>query len=197
MRSETAPGSDTPATIGIPLDSLTRTRWTRRAAIGAGTAALLGLVLAGMLRPEPEPSPEDAFVQGLLQQPFAQSDAATREEMRRQWEEFPPEVRSRIFTNVARARLDTLRQELDGLGADERSERVRQALVEMRLRRQQLGPEDQRRIQERLATPEARQMVTAILGFYRDELTARERAELDPLLQEWLWQIEQLGRRQR
>ena len=92
--------------------------------------------------------------------------------------------------------LDEMRAETTGLTPAEREERIRQAVLEMRRQRERLSSTEQAHIRQRLQDPQTREMVKQVMGFYREELTARERAELDPLLQEWLVQLERLaGRR--
>ena len=47
-------------------------------------------------------------------------------------------------------------------------------------------------MRERLESPAGKEAVKNVLDFYQSELKARERAELDPLVHEWLYQAEQL-----
>ncbi len=175
------------------MDSLTRARRIRWIALGAAAAALTAGLLLSILRPAREPPPEDRFVQDVIGHPYAQADPRTREALRRRWRSFPPETRRRIFEKIARARLDALRLETAKLSPAERSRRIQNALRAMRERRRRLTPQQRRAMQQRLRSPEAREMVRNVLHFYRNQLTARERAELDPLVHEWLRQLEQLG----
>jgi hypothetical protein len=178
------------------VDSLTRTRYLRRLAVALGVGAVVALVAIPALRPAPQPAPEDEFADSVLATRPQDLTPDQREQLRRQWESFPPETRARVFRAVATARLDEMRADVAGLTPAARSERIRTAVLEMRRRREQLSSAEQAHIRERLQDPQTREMVKQVMGFYREELTARERAELDPLLQEWLVQIERLsGRR--
>jgi G3E family GTPase len=181
---------------GNGVDSLTRTRYLRWGSVGAGTAVLAGLVVFHAMRPSQETTPEDEFADAIVATRPDQLTLEQREQLRQQWEGFPPEARARIFRTVASARLDQLRAETAALTPQERSDRIRLALEQMRRRRQGLSAGEREHIQQRLRDPQTQETVRQVIGFYRQELTARERAELDPLLQEWLVQIEQLaGRR--
>jgi hypothetical protein len=178
------------------VDSLTRTRYRRRLAVALGVVAVATLVAIPALRPSPAPTPETEFADSVLASRPQNLTVDQREQLRRQWETFPPETRTRIFRTVAAARLDEMRAETTGLTPAEREERIRQAVLEMRRQRERLSSTEQAHIRQRLQDPQTREMVKQVMGFYREELTARERAELDPLLQEWLVQIERLaGRR--
>lgn len=178
------------------MDSLTRARYLRRGAVAVGAVVVVALVAIPALRPAKEPAPEALFADSILAARPQDMTPEQRDELRRQWEAFPPETRSRIFRTVATARLDAMRAETAGLTAAERAERIRQAVLEMRRHREQLSSAEQEHIRQRLQDPQTREMVKQVMGFYQEELTARERAELDPLLQEWLVQLERLaGRR--
>ncbi len=180
------------------MDSLTRTRYRRRIAVGCGVAGVVALVAIPALWPSHPPAAgaETELADSFLAARPQDLTAAQREQLRQQWESFPPETRTRIFRTVAAARLDELRAETAGMTPAERAERTRQAILEMRRHREQLSSAEQAHIRQRLQDPQAREMVKQAMGFYREELTARERAELDPLLQEWLVQLERLsGRR--
>jgi hypothetical protein len=178
------------------VDSLARARYLRWLWVGGGSVLLVGLIAFHALRPSQEAAPEDAFAEAVVAVRPDQLSLQQREQLRRQWESFPPEARARIFRTVASARLDELRAETASLTPDERSQRIRLAVEQMRRRRQGLTPAEREQAQQRLRDPQTQEMVRQAMGFYRQELTARERAELDPLVQEWLVQIEQLaGRR--
>jgi hypothetical protein len=163
--------------------------------VAAGIAVIAGLITYHALRPSKALAPEDEFAQSVLIARPADLPLEQREQLRAQWEGFPPEARARIFRTVAGARLDEMRAETAALTPEQRSERIRQMVEEMRRRRQQLSPADREHIQQRLQDPQTREIVKQVMEFYRQELTARERAEMDPLLQEWLVQLDQLARR--
>ena len=63
----------------------------------------------------------------------------------------------------------------------------------MRERYKNLSDEEKQAARERMNSGEARVMIEKVMGFYQNELTAKERAELDPLMQEWFNQIENLS----
>ncbi|MBN2451615.1 MAG: hypothetical protein JXR77_14600 [Lentisphaeria bacterium] len=176
------------------MDSLSRAKAVRCGAIAAFSCLLVLFVVVAALRNAPEPTAADLFVQDVLERPAARATAEEREELRRQWERFSPETRERVFTEIARARLDEIRGEVSELTPEQRQARIRTAIEDMRRHRGGLSPQERQQIQKRLQDPETQAMVRRFMAFYREELTARERAELDPLVQEWLIQVDHLGR---
>lgn len=162
--------------------------------MAAAGAALCALVAVSVLRPSPEEERIDDFRQTLLEREARDMTEEERREFREQWQRFSPETRRAIFTEVARTRLDEMRQETKALTADERSARLQSALNEMRQRRGQLSSEQKARVRERISSAEGQEMVRHVMSFYQTELTARERAELDPLVHEWLDQMERMMR---
>jgi hypothetical protein len=178
------------------MDSLTRTRYLRRSAIALGAAAILALVAFHVLRPAARPTPEAEFTDAFLGARPQDVTPDQREQLRRQWESFPPETRARVFRAVATARLDEMRAATAGLPPAARAERIQEAILEMRRHRERLSAAEQAQVRQRLQSPQTQEMVKQAMSFYHQDLTARERAELDPLLQEWLVQIDRLaGRR--
>lgn len=174
--------------------SLLRTRCLRWGTVAAAATFLGGLALFHALRPSPAAAPEDQFAETLLAARADQVTPAQREQLRQQWESFPPDARNRILRTVAAARLEEFRAETAALTPEERSARVRQAVEELRRRRRTLTPAEREQIQQRLHDPRTQEVIRQVMDLYQNQLTARERAELDPLIQEWLAQLEQLGK---
>lgn len=172
------------------MDSLRRKRLRQLLAVPVVVTLLGGLVTLSVLRPDPQEREATAFTQSLLAREPGVLSADERDELREQWERFSPETRQRVFLEVARDRLERMREHTRDLTPEQRSERIDEALLRMRQSRERWSEQQRTRVRERLATPEGREMVRNVLEFYQAELTSRERAEMDPLVHEWLYQLE-------
>jgi hypothetical protein len=176
------------------MSRVRRHRLRQRFWILFSSVFLLLLVAVGVLfrAPEEERRARDFTELALAREPGALS-REEREELRRQWERFSPETRTAVLRNVARGRLAQFRAEARQLPAEARRERIREA-TEM-LQRQparDLPAERREAVRARLASAEGQQLVREVLTFYQTELTAEERAELDPLVRAWLQQVEEM-----
>jgi hypothetical protein len=154
-----------------------------------------GLVLAGMIawnvsRPSPEAKQAADFSQNLMTRDPRNFTEADRQELRRQWERFSPETRQQIFFRISRNNLDKFREETASLTPAERAVRVQTEISRMRERQARLTETERNQIRERLKDKEAAEMVKKFMEFFSTELTAKERAELDPLIKEWFRMVE-------
>ncbi len=186
------------------MDSLRRKRRNQLLALILPAAGLAAMILMNVKEPAPEEREADAFTKVLLEAGARRRAGqelgapppisnAERDELRRQWQRFSPESRRKIFQEVARQRLREMRAEIAGVPPEERTRRIAKAVEQMRSQRRKLSGAEQEQMREQLRSSEGKEMVRNILGFYQNELTAVERAELDPLVHEWLYQIEELA----
>ena len=75
-----------------------------------------------------------------------------------------------------------------------RGDNIRERVEEMRKGRKMLTEKERLRIKERLDSEEGREYVKNVLSFYQESLSARARSEYDPLLKEWMVQVEDITR---
>ncbi|MCK5801714.1 MAG: hypothetical protein KAI66_02730 [Lentisphaeria bacterium] len=174
------------------MDSLARKKRLQRLAIVVPLVMLLGIVTFHILRLSPEEKEEQKFAELVLERTPGQMAKEAREQLREQWKSFPPESRRRIFRRVAKSRLEKARAETQNMNPEQRRARIKKTLEEMREQRSKLDPAERTRIRQRLESPEGKEMVRHMMDFYREELTARERAEMDPLMHEWLFQTQRI-----
>ena len=174
----------------VPVDSLRRKRLRQLLGVPLVVTLLGGLITLSVLRPDPREREASAFTQSVLAREPGALTAAERDELRDQWERFSPETRRRVFQEVARDRLERMREQTRDLTPEQRREQIDEALRQMRQRRERWSEQQRIRVRERLATPEGREMVRNAVKFYQAELTSRERAEMDPLVHEWVYQLE-------
>lgn len=175
-----------------PVKSLDTIRRRRRWLLVACVAALAGMIAWSVLRPSPEERQAADFSQTMLHRESGEVTVEEREEMRRQWERFSPETRRQIFYTVARNNLARMRDESAKLTPAERAARVQDEIRKLRQRRERVSDPERQRLHEAVAEhPEAvREAVRTFMEFYSTELTARERAEFDPLVEEWFRMVE-------
>lgn len=164
----------------------------RRVAAGLTVVSLAFLALiAGvsvyLSRREPE---DERFVRLFDPASRHQFSEEERRELFEQWKRLDPETRRRISTEVFHRSVDRFREEFG-----RKSEAEQRAWVEAEVARAQerlarLSREDRATIQERLQTPEAREHLQHLFETYHEELSARERAMLEPLAREAIRQLE-------
>lgn len=169
------------------LDSLRRRRLLWLAIFGLGLGAM---VIWNVSRPSPEAKQAADFSQNLMTREGRTLSEAERQELRRQWERFSPETRQQVFFKIARSNLDKFREETAKLTPAERATRVQEEIGRMRERQSRLTDTERQQIRERLQDKEAAEMVRKFMEFFSTELTAKERAELDPLIKEWFRMVE-------
>lgn len=173
------------------MSSLARRRRRQLLWMAATSVALLALIAFNAFRPSPEAKIATDFTARIANRQPGDINPAERDELRQQWERFSPDTRKQVFLGVAREALERFREENAKLTPDGRAKRVQQEMTRLREHRDGLTEEQRNRIRERLGTAEAKEMVKNVLTFYQSELSAKERAELDPLVHEWLYQMEQ------
>jgi hypothetical protein len=86
--------------------------------------------------------------------------------------------------------VDRFREEFGQKSLDEQRAWVEAEVARMHERFEQLTPADRTRIDERLQTDEARTHLRRVFSTYHEDLSARERAVLEPLAREFLAQLE-------
>lgn len=162
--------------------------------LGGTLAVLVALVVWSALRRSPEEVVVADFTASVVARDGTRLSATDRAQLRQQWERFSPETRKLVLVGVARHELDRFRAEAATLTATERSQRVLQELERIRQHRRQVTEAQKTQIREQLTSAQGQEMVHTVMTFYQTELTARERAELDPLAQAWMAQAEELFR---
>lgn len=177
------------------MDSLQRKRLRLRLLVAGTATALVLLLVLNTFRTTPEEREEAEFTQLVLRHDPESMPPADREHLREQWGRLPEDSRQRIFRAVATSRLDQFREQTKDMDQEERQQLIQRRIQTMRQQRARLTGEQRRELGEQLSREEARQVVGQVLSFYQDELSARERAELDPLVHEWLYHIDSLVRR--
>ncbi len=150
---------------------------------------LVGLVAVAVFVRRPE-SDDQRFAR--LWEPGAreQMTETEREELRRQWKQLDPETKKRVNQIVFHQELDRARQEFARKSLDEQKAWVDGEIVQMRERVRNLSREERAKIEQQLNAEEGQTYLKNIFTSYHQELSARERAVLEPLAREFIIQLE-------
>lgn len=176
------------------MDSLQRRVLLQRLLLGAVVVGLLAMLTWNAWRPVDNKADElHSVSRTILDTDWEEVTPEQRQEFRRQWQELPPETREEVFQQVARRRVVELRRTLDELTPEERADKIRERVERMRTETADLPADERAQIRERINSEEGQAMIRRVLELYMNEFTARERAELDPLVHEWLAHIEALA----
>jgi FtsZ-binding cell division protein ZapB len=159
---------------------------------GAAAVVVLAVLLTWNIWRRPTEDPEArAFTTSLEGQDWRNMPRGEREDMRRQWERLRPETRRAVMRSLVQKEIDKFREESAKLTPEERTARIDDAIKKMRERRRDVKDEDRQRLRERLSSEDGKAMVKEVLNVYQTGFTARERAQLDPLVHEMLYHAEQ------
>jgi len=168
------------------MDSLRRKFRIQISAIAVAILALVSMVLVSVLRPSPEEKQEADLTQALLGGDMAQLSQDERLELKKQWQRLSPESRERVFSVVARRQLEKFRAKAVGLPPEQRSKDFQNTVL---VTRKQVGGDGQagnNQTAQLFTSTESAELTQYFMSFYQQELTDNERAELDPLLRQWL-----------
>ena len=159
---------------------------------GAAAVVVLAVLLTWNIWRRPAEDPEArAFTTSLEGQDWRNMARGEREDMRRQWERLRPETRRAVMRSLVQKEIDKFREESAKLTPAERTARINDAIQKMRKNRREINDEDKQRLRERLSSADGKAMVKEVLNVYQTGFTARERAQLDPLVHEMLYHAEQ------
>jgi hypothetical protein len=175
------------------MDSLARKKRRQMVSIVVFAVLIVGLMVLHAARPSPEEKARASITETLLNRDGdASRNDEAGEQMRQQWQRLSPESRQLVFQEVARDRLDKFRAETTELNDDDRHDRITKAIDEMRERREDMSDADRDEARQRLQSEEGREAVANVMNFFQNGLTARERAEYDPLIHEWVMGMQEM-----
>jgi len=159
---------------------------------GAAAVVALAVLLTWNIWHRPAEDREArAFTTSLEGQDWKNLARNEREDMRRQWERLRPETRRAVMHSLVQKEIDKFREESAKLSPAERTARIDDAIKKMRGRQREVSDAEKQRIRERVNSEEGKAIVKEVLNVYQTDFTARERAQLDPLVHEMLYHAEQ------
>lgn len=159
-------------------------------------AICAGLVLFSIFRSSQETAPEHSENDGfaaMLRNPDKLTDAE-KNDLREKWGRLNPSTRSSIISSVLQDRLEDFRQKISSLSRDERLDKIRKEVEAMRNHRLKAGADELNKAKELLSGLDTQKLVRDSLNMYQNETSSQERAEMDPLVHEYVQQINSLSR---
>ncbi len=176
------------------MDSLKRKKLTQLSGLLVAVGILAILLAVNAMRPSEEEQEVADISDAIMARDWENVTPEERQQFRKQWERMSPDTREKIWEQVSRQRLQQIRQKTAGMKPEDRVELIKKRVKKLRERHRNISDEERVRIKERLTSEDGKQMVRKMMNFYHKELSAKERAEMDPLLHEWMYQIQDLTR---
>ena len=168
----------------IFMDSLSKVK-KRRLIILAGVSLLLaGLVIYGVMRPDPEEREYNEIKGIILAGEPGKGDPETHREIRRLMERLKPETRERLMTEIMRGRLNQARETVKNMSDEQKREKIAVMVTEVREKFSKLSNREREKIKADMNTPEGKNRFKRSLDFYYTEFTSQERNLMDPLVNE-------------
>jgi hypothetical protein len=168
------------------MDSLTKVK-RRRLIVLAGVSLLLaGLVVYGVMRPDPEEQEYNRIRGIILSGEPGKDDQEAHREFRRIMGKLKPETRERLMTEIMRERLSQAREKVKNMSDDQKREKIAVMATEVRDRFSKLGDKEREKIKADMNTAEGKTRFKKSIDFYYTEFTSQERNLMDPLVNEIL-----------
>jgi len=157
------------------------------AAVGVAVAGLLAFaIFHGMEEKDSSKDMPNGF-EKLLDNPKSLTEK-DKEDLRQQWSRLSPETKSHITVAVMRKSIEKFREETSKLTQEQRLEKIRQELQRLQRDREKILAEAKDKVQQ-ISDEEMQRIVKDSMGVYQKDLSAQERAELDPLAHEYIYQL--------
>ena len=158
------------------------------ALVGVAVAGLLAFaIFRGASQNEPQGEETDSL-QKFLENPKSLTPAE-KEEMRVQWDRLSPASKSRITMTMMRKGIEKFREETSKLSQEERLDKIRKEVDRLRRDREKLTDAAKAKVQKLLTEADTQKIVKDGMEMFQKELSAQERAELDPLAHEYVNQL--------
>jgi len=159
----------------------------RRLIVLAGVSLLLaGLVIYGVMRPDPEEQEYNKIKGIILAGEPGKDDQETHRDFRKIMEKLKPETRERLMTEIMRERLSQAREKVKNMSDEQKREKIAVMVTEVRERFSKLGDKEREKIKADMNTAEAKKRFKRSIDFYYTEFTSQERDLMDPLVNEIL-----------
>ena len=151
--------------------------------------ALIALTAYSVLSPPPEEEKISEMKDIILSSNPGNRSPESREKFRKMMNQLSPATRTKLIREVMKARLEQMRKEVANLSEKEKQEKVEQVVIRMRKRFAKMTPEQRKKAQERINSPEGKKMMNQALGFFYEEFTPQERQLMGPIVDEFSMQM--------
>ncbi|HBC87855.1 MAG TPA: hypothetical protein DCZ94_12945 [Lentisphaeria bacterium] len=168
------------------MNSLAKVKMRRMALLVGVSLLLAGLVIYGVMKPDPEEQEYSRIKNIILSsEPGGNADnEETRREFRKLVEKLKPETRERLVTEIMRQRLYEAREKTKDLSEKEKQAKVDEMVTKVKEGFSKLNPEQREKIKEDMNSEEGKKRLKKSIDFYYTEFTTEERTRLDPLVNE-------------
>ncbi len=176
------------------MNSLAKVKMRRMALLVGVSLLLAGLVIYGVIRPDPEEQEYNRVKNIILSaEPGGNADnEESRKEFRKLIDKLKPETRERLITEIMRQRLTEAREKMKNLNDTEKQAKVDEMVARVKEGFSKLNPEQREKIKEDMGSEEGKKRMKKSMDFYFTEFTPEERKRLDPLVNEILTGLNQL-----
>ncbi|OGV57373.1 MAG: hypothetical protein A2X49_01085 [Lentisphaerae bacterium GWF2_52_8] len=162
-------------------------------AAAAMAAILIALILFSVSRSDGDSSENarlgeaDSF-EKLLRNPGKLSEKE-RESIKDQWQMLPPKTKTAIMVSSVQKSLEHLKEETKNLSKQERIEKIKKSVQKLQENRERSLSQNKEKARAMLSEIDVKKMVRDSLAAYQEGTDAEERAELDPLVHEYVYQL--------
>lgn len=174
------------------MDSLRKVKRRRLVILAWVSLLLAGLVIYGVMRPDPEELEYNKIKGVILTGEAGKSDPGTHRELRKLMEKLKPETRERLMTEIMRERLNQARDKTKNLSDEQKREKIAVMVSEVRERFSKLSDKERDKIKADMNTAEGKKRFKSSLDFYYTEFTTHERNLMDPLVNEIMTGLDSL-----
>jgi hypothetical protein len=165
-------------------DTLTKMKLKRNLTLIGVFLFLAALIGYSAFRPDPEDQKVAEMKSMILAAKPGGRSADERKEIRDMINKLSPETRKKLIREVMRARLEEMRAETANLTEEQKQKKVQEVVIKMRERFSKMSPEQWKKAQERMQSPEGKKMMNEALGFFYKEFTPQERELMSPIVEE-------------
>ncbi len=166
------------------MNSLNRVKKRRLVILTGFSILLAGLVIYGVMRPDPEEQEYNKIKGIILSSEPGKDDPETRREFRNIMDKLKPETRERLMTEIMRERLSQAREKTKNLSDEQKREKIDTMVSEIRKGFSKLGDKEREKIKADMNSAEGKKRFKRSLDFYYTEFTSQERNLMDPLVNE-------------
>jgi hypothetical protein len=166
------------------MDSLTKVKRRRLVILAVVSLFLSGLVIYGVMRPDPEEQEYNKIKGVILAGEPGKDNPEARREFRKIMDKLKPETRERLMTEIMRERLGQAREKIKGMSDEQKREKIAVMVADVRGRFSKLGDNEREKIKAEMNTVEGKQRFKKSIDFYYTEFTSQERILMDPLVNE-------------
>ncbi len=158
------------------------------ALVAVAAAGLIAFAITRGASQKETPGEDTDSLQKFMENPKSLTPVE-QEEMRVQWDRLSPASKSRLAMASLRKGLEKFREETSKLSQEERVAKIRKELERLRKDREKSTAKVKEKAKQLLSEEDAQKLVKDGLALFQNELSAQERAELDPLAHEYVNQL--------